>query len=415
MPVIQDFQTFMAGGGLVCPAGKSKIEWAVADEPGLFVECRQSATAIPVWYLRLKNSAGTNVYKKLGTVRDVNLGQARRLVKQIRAEHVVAVNAEGVSSAAAKAEMTLERFFYDLYLPHAKIHKRSWNKDESLFRVWLSGRFGNSAISAIKRLDVMSFHNEILAGGLSKSQSRHTVVLFRRMLGLAVTWELLEKNVLKGVPLVPLDNFRDTFLSEEETSRLVHVLTTDSNKLVCAILLFLLNTGARKMEAMKAKWSDIELENRLWTVPAANNKSKKSKTLGLAQVSVDLLMSLPSRGKSEYVFPNPETGLPMTTISRVWYRLKRLSNINPQMRIHDTRACLAQRMLKGNASLETVARALGNHPNMAYSRYARFSTQHLLDAADAGSIPMPQLEAPRLQEAANAGSVIVPRVEAKAA
>jgi len=416
MPVIENFQAFMNGGGLVCPAGKSKIEWTVADEPGLFAECRASASTVPVWYLRLKNARGTNTYKKLGTVKDITLAQARKLVKQLRAEHVVTLKADGaVAVVAAKSEMTLERFFHDLYLPHAKIYKRSWTKDFSLWKCHIGPKFSHLPLASIKRLDVMTCHNEILAGGLSAAQSRHVVVLFRRMLSLAVTWELLEKNVLKGVPLVPLDNFRDTFLSEEETSRLVQVLTTDSNKLVCAILLFLLNTGARKMEAMKAKWSDIELENRLWTVPAYLNKTKKPKTLALGTSAVTILMNLPSRGKSEYVFPNPETGLPMTTISRVFQRLKRQSGINPQMRIHDTRACLAQRLLKNNASIETVAKILGNHPNMAYARYARFSTKTLLDAANAASIPMPQLQPRAVGDAANAESASMPQPKAQAA
>jgi integrase len=196
-------------------------------------------------------------------------------------------------------------------------------------------------------------------------------------------------------------------LSEEETARLVQVLTTDSNKLVCAILLTLLNTGARKMEVMKAEWSHIELENRLWTVPSALSKNRKAKTMVLADSTVKILMSLDSRGKSKFVFPNPETGKPMTTISRVWYRLRKAAGINPKMRIHDTRACLAQRMLANNASIEVVARALGNNPSMAYARYARFSTKTMLDAANAGAIPMPQLEAPELPVV---GSVIVPRV-----
>jgi hypothetical protein len=76
---------------------------------------------------------------------------------------------------------------------------------------------------------------------------------------------------------------------------------------------------------------------------------------------------------------------------------------------------MAQRLLKANASIETVAKILGNHPNMAYARYARFSTQTLLAAADAGSIPMPQTLPNAVSEAANAGSVIVPKGEAKAA
>jgi integrase len=382
----------------------------------VYVSASQKSAA--KYLLRAKNSKGTNEYLTIGTTTGVSLAGARKLalqLKQSRAENSASVKSNGAASIAAKGEMTLERFFQDLYLPHAKIHKRSWNKDESLWRCRLSKAFGHLHLPDVKRLQVMKFHNEILAGGLSAAQSRHHVVLMARLLSLAVAWELLEKNVLKGVELAPLDNFRDTFLSEEETARLVQVLTTDSNKLVCAILLTLLNTGARKMEVMKAEWSHIELENRLWTVPSALSKNRKTKTMVLADSTVQILMSLDSRGESKYVFPNPETGKPMTTISRVWYRLRKQAGINPNMRIHDTRSSLAQRLLAKNVSLEVVARTLGNNPSMAYARYARFSTKTMLDAANAGSIPMPQFEGPKLQEAANAGSVIVPRVDAKAA
>jgi hypothetical protein len=46
MPVIKNFQSFMVNG-LICPSDKKKIEYSVAEEPGLFIECRDSATAIP--------------------------------------------------------------------------------------------------------------------------------------------------------------------------------------------------------------------------------------------------------------------------------------------------------------------------------------------------------------------------------
>ena len=61
MPVINFTPAFMATG-LVCPPDKARIEYSVADEPGLFVECRASAKAVPVWVLRRKNARGTNSY-----------------------------------------------------------------------------------------------------------------------------------------------------------------------------------------------------------------------------------------------------------------------------------------------------------------------------------------------------------------
>ena len=41
MPVISFTPAFI-NTGLVCPPDKQRIEYSVADEPGLFVECRAS-------------------------------------------------------------------------------------------------------------------------------------------------------------------------------------------------------------------------------------------------------------------------------------------------------------------------------------------------------------------------------------
>ena len=166
MPIIEKFQVFMVDG-LVCPLDK-KIEYSVADEPGLFIECRASAKALPTWYLRLKNAKGTNVYKKLGTVKDVSLSQARKLVKQIRAEHVVTVKAEeakGISQA--KCEMTLKEFFHEIYLPQAKIQKRSWDKDLSMFRLRIESKFGHVPLSEINRRNIQAFHQALPSEGLA--------------------------------------------------------------------------------------------------------------------------------------------------------------------------------------------------------------------------------------------------------
>ena len=90
MPVVNFTPAFMATG-LVCPPDKPRIEYSVADEPGLFVECRSSAKAVPTWWLRLKcPNKGTNIYKRLGTVKELSLTQARKQARQLKAEHAAA-------------------------------------------------------------------------------------------------------------------------------------------------------------------------------------------------------------------------------------------------------------------------------------------------------------------------------------
>jgi integrase len=423
MAVVQNFQAFMNGGGLICPAGKSKIEWAVADEPGLFVECRVSAKAIPTWYLRQKNSTGTNTYSRLGTVKELSLAQARKLAQQIKSEAASVPPKTGKANAAPKAtptEMTLERFFWDLALPQVRAHKRASSvvKDLSLFekaKNGLSGKFGHLPLSAIRRRDVEIFQNAMLAEGLSPSTVRHHTVLLSRLLNLAVGWELLERNPLRGIGHVAVSNWRTIYMTPEQTRRLVEVLSTDENRPVCSIILFLLNSGCRKMEAIKCQWSDIDFDNKQWTIPPAHSKSKRRQTLPISEVTLQLLNDLPSKGKSIYVFPNPATGLPFVTISRVWYRLRAKAGLSPAMHLHDLRACLAERLLSGGASLYLVQRLLTHQDSRTTQAYARLAPKALFEGINLASVPMPQPQSQPLPDAANMATVAVPLTQTQAA
>ena len=316
------------------------------------------------------------------------------MAQQIKAEHAANLKAAAaVVPVPAKEEMLLSEFVSQLYTPHARIHKRSFKKDESFYRLRIGPKFGHLPLTAISRLDVQRFSNELHAEGLSPATVNHYTVLLRRYFSLAVSWDLLQRNVLKGIPLMPLNNLRDTYMTPEETGRLVQVLTTDANTAVCAILLFLLNTGARKMEAIKAKWVDVDVVNRLWHIPAENNKSKRPKTLPLNDGALEVLTKLDSKGKSDYVFPNSETGLPYTTIIRVWYRLRAKAGLSSKMRIHDMRACLAERLLSAGGSIFVLQKLLGHQDvRTTANHYARLSAKSLLEAANVGSVSMPKVE-----------------------
>ncbi len=392
MPVVNFTPAFMATG-LVCPPDRKKIELSVGnDAPGLFVECRASANSVPTWYQRLKNAKGTNTYKRLGTVKELSLPQARKLAQQHKAEHLLAVKSNAAPKAAP-TEMTLERFFHDIYMPQARIHKRSFNKDESMYRLRIGPKFGHVLLSEINRRDVQAFHHGLLNEGLAAATCNHYAILCRRLTSVASSLDLVEKNVLKSIPLMPLDNLRDVFLTPEQTDRFVEVLTTDSNRPVCMALLFILNTASRKMEALKAKWSDIDLENQLWYIPAANNKSKRPKTLPLNSGAVQILMQLESRLSSQWVFPSPAGGC-YTTLARVFWRLRKKAGLPENFRVHDLRSSFSARYLGAGGSIFSLSKLLGHQDVRTTTKhYARLSAKSLLEAANVGTVAMPKLEA----------------------
>ena len=378
---------------------KKKIEYSVADESGLFVECRASDKAVPTWYLRQKNAKGTNKYTKLGTIKVVTLTQARKLARQLKAEHLLAPKPEEVVKAA-NVEMTLDAFMVDHYFPHAKIHKRSHKRDDQLYRIRIKPRFGDLVLSAVNRRDVQAFQNGLLKEGLSPASADHHVKLMRRVLNLALQWEFLEKNPLKGIELYMVDNQVENYLDQEQLARLVDVLRHDENRKVCCIVMFLISTGARLNEALTATWKNVSIEGGVWKVDASLSKSKKSRSIPLNDSALWVLDQLDSKGKSAFLFPSPakakdDKDEAYTTITRAWYRLRKKAKV-PNVRLHDLRHSFASLLVSGGRSLYEVQQILGHSDPKVTMRYAHLSAR-------------------ALQEAANAASVIVPRVGAKAA
>jgi len=91
------------------------------------------------------------------------------------------------------------------------------------------------------------------------------------------------------------------------------------------------------------------------------------------------------------IFANPETGKPFTTITRVWYRLRKAAGIG-QMRIHSYRHQFADLVISSGRSLYDVQVLLGHSDPRVSQRYARLSMHTLKEAANTASLIVPKLK-----------------------
>ena len=128
--------------------------------------------------------------------------------------------------------MTLDEFFERKYLLHVQPRKRSWDRDEELYRLRIREPFGSKRLTEINRHDVQAFHTAVLNEGLSPASADHHLKLMRQMLNLAVEWELLDRNPIAGIKLFNADNKVERYMNEEEMQRLLAVLRSDPNRAV---------------------------------------------------------------------------------------------------------------------------------------------------------------------------------------
>jgi integrase len=74
-------------------------------------------------------------------------------------------------------------------------------------------------------------------------------------------------------------------------------------------------TAARTSEVIGARWDEIDLENKTWTVPAGRMKGGREHRVPLSERAVELLQDLPTEDGNAYVFMGPRVGSGLSNMS----------------------------------------------------------------------------------------------------
>ena len=372
---------------LTCPDGMHRIEYCDVEVPGLLIEVRAACQGSGTFYLRYKNEVGKTSYQKLGLTSIVSLTDARKQAKTLKAQ--IALGSDpSAEKKARKAVPTFSEFFEEHYLPYVKPRKRSWKRDDELYRLRIKKVFGQLRLNQISRQQVQTFHTDLLTQGLAPASCDHHIKLMKHALNLAIDWEMLtEKNPVARVPLFAVDNKVEHYLDGDELEKLLTVLHTDENRPVCLIALFLISTGCRLNEVLSARWQQVDRVNRVFRVDAINSKSKRVRSVPLNDSALEVLDRLDTEGEYEHLFINKQTEKPYTTIMKVWTRLRAKAGL-PHLRIHDLRHQFASFLVNSGRSLYEVQQLLGHSDSKVTARYAHLSSKTLQDAANSASAVM---------------------------
>ena len=367
---------------LLCPQGKRRIEYVDKGGTGLYVEVRATSPGQGTYYLRYKDANGKTCHQKIGRTTDIDLDEARARAKKLKAEITLGKDPRA-DEKARKIVLTLDVFFRDNYLPHAKVHNRGWKKKSQMYDLRLKEAFGNKRLDQIKRHEISSWHVSLREDGLSPAYADRFLALLRHVLNMSVDWDMLEKNPASRVKLFNPDNRVDQYLNADELKRLLKVLRTDKNRTVSLIALFLLATGVRLQEALQAKWVDIDRDNKVWHIPAANAKSKRSRQVPLNSLAIkDVLDQLDTEGKYDHLFINRKTGKVYSCINRTWNRL-RTESLLPELKLHSLRRTHASYVVNSGHSLLMASKLLGHSdPSITAKHYAILASDGLRSASE---------------------------------
>ncbi len=83
----------------------------------------------------------------------------------------------------------------------------------------------------------------------------------------------------------------------------------------------LMLTGQRKSEVAEARWSEFDLQNRLWTIPAGRMKADAVHIVPISDDVLALLQSLPRFRKGDFLFSTTYGAKPVNGLSKAKERL----------------------------------------------------------------------------------------------
>ena len=173
-------------------------------------------------------------------------------------------------------------------------------------------RFGSRKVAAIQSRDIHGLH---VAMKDTPYQANRVLALLSKMFSMAVKWGWRSDNPAKGIERFQ-EHRRERWLSDDELSRLLSVLSGHPNQRAANAVRLQLLTGARIGEVLSACWSEIDRDRGVWTKPSHHTKQKQTEHLPLSALAIDLLADMKDQAREDeqHIFPGNVPGKPLQDI-----------------------------------------------------------------------------------------------------
>lgn len=204
--------------------------------------------------------------------------------------------------------------------------------------------------------------------------NRYLAVLSHMFTIAIKEWGWLEVNPILKVNKLKEPRGRVRFLSDEERSRLLTVCQQSSSQYLYLVVVLALSTGARRMEILGLRWSDVDLKRNVIILHQTKNGERR--ILPIVHHALDLLKEHAKVRTlhTELVFPGKNLKTPID-IRTPWETALKQAEI-ADFKFHDLRHSAASYLAMNGATLAEIAEVLGHQTLQMVKRYAHLSEAH---------------------------------------
>ncbi len=333
------------------PDPSKRLEFRDKLMPGLKLRISTSGTKTFCLHKRINGKMRRLTIGRFGVV---SLVEARERVRQVLYE-IETGRFEDRTGVEVETKPTLGDVIPDYIEKHAKVHNRDWKRKEALLAKFTA--LHGKRIDEIKRADVVKACDVIHKS--APVSANRALAHLKHLMGWCVERGMIDASPIAGMKPLSKERSRERVLTDDELGALWEVFG-DEGYPFGDCMKFLMLTGQRRAEVAEMRWSELDLEKRLWTLPSQRAKNGKQHTVPLTDAMVEVLRKTPRFFNSDYVFTT--TGkTPISGFGRLKNRLdKALPESSAPWIIHDLRRTMSTNMAMLGVP-QPVTEALLNH------------------------------------------------------
>tara|TARA_R110002124_G_scaffold282148_1_gene457067 strand:+ start:634 stop:1833 length:1200 start_codon:yes stop_codon:yes gene_type:complete len=333
------------------PDPSKRLDFRDELMPGLVLRISTSGTKTFCLHKRIN---GKMRRLTVGRFPIMSLADARERVRQVLYE-IETGRFEDQTGIEIEAKPKLGDVIPDYIEKYAKVHNRDWKRKQALLEKF--DTLHDKRIDQIKRADVVKACDVIHK--TAPTSANRALAHLKHLMGWCVERGMIEANPIAGMKPLSKEKPRERVLTDTELGALWAVCVDEGYPFGDCMKLLMLS-GQRRAEVAEMRWSELDLEKRLWTLPSSRAKNGKQHTVPITDAMLEVLRKTPRFFNSDFVFTT--TGkTPVSGFGRVKDRLdKALPEGTEPWIIHDLRRAMSTNMAMLGVP-QPVTEALLNH------------------------------------------------------
>jgi integrase len=254
---------------------------------------------------------------------------------------------------------------------YGKLHLSQRRSGREVMRILqrnLVDHIGSRSVHSISKRDVIDLVNAVVDRG-SPVAANKSLKVVKSFFNWCVGRAIVERSPCEGVRVPTVERARDRVLTDWELGAIIRAARQLGGP--CgAIVEVLALTGQRRDEVARMIWDEVDLDRRVWTLPAARTKNDRPHLVQLSDQAGGVIAGQPCLGR--FVFSRND----VTSVGDFSAQKRRLDDLCgvSDWRLHDLR----RTMVSGMARLVAphVADKVLNHVAGAISGVAAVYQRH---------------------------------------